>query len=142
MPSTEALFFHWKRTCWILHMWAQSNKNTMVLKPITDYRWSLENDLLHITWDTKENMQIVRERVSSLLKGCKCITGCKNMTCGCRKKGTKCTEGCQCVNCQNQVTAVEEREDLVYVALEETLTSTSRNSDEEDDFAECVCCCI
>ena len=86
MPSTEALFFHWKRTCWILHMWAQSNKNTMVLKPITDYGWSLENDLLHITWDTQENMQIVRERFSLLLKGCKCITGCKNMTCGCRKK--------------------------------------------------------
>ena len=33
---------------------------------------------------------------------------------------------------------MEEREDLVYVALEETLTSTSRNSDEEDDFAEYV----
>ena len=33
------------------------------------------------------------------------------------EKGTKCTEGCQCVNCQNQVTAVEEREDLVYVAV-------------------------
>ena len=33
------------------------------------------------------------------------------------EKGTKCTEGCQCVNCQNQVTAVKEREDLVYVAV-------------------------
>ena len=139
IPSTEALFFHWKRTCWILRMWAQSNKNTMVLKPITDYGWSLQNDLLHITWDTNENMQMVRERVSLLLKGCKCITGCKNMICGCRKRGTKCTEGCQCVNCKNQVTAVEEREDLVYVALEETLlTGINRNSDEEDDFAEYV----
>ena len=27
------------------------------------------------------------------------------------------TEGCQCVNCQNQVTAVKEREDLVYVTV-------------------------
>ena len=61
------------------------------------------------------------------------------MICGCRKRGTKYTEGCQCVNCKNQVTAVEEREDLVYVALEETLlTGTNRNSDEEDDFAEYV----
>ena len=120
-------------------MWAQSNKNTVVLKHITDYGWSLHNDLLHITWDTDENMQMVRERVSLLLKGCKCITGCKNMICGCRKRGTKCTEGYQCVNCKNQVTAVEEREDLDYVALEETLlTGTNRNSDEEDDFAEYV----
>ena len=33
------------------------------------------------------------------------------------EKGIKCTEAYQCVNCQNQVTAVEEREDLVYVAV-------------------------
>ena len=42
-------------------MWAQSNKNTMVLKPITDYGCSLENDSLHITWGTEENMQMVCE---------------------------------------------------------------------------------
>ena len=56
-----------------------------------------------------------------------------------------CTEGCQCVNSQNQVTTVEEREDMVHVALEETiLTSTNnRDSDEEDEFAEYVfACCI
>ena len=74
------------------------------------------HDLLHITWNTGKNMQMVCGRFSLLLKGCKCITGCKNMICGC-KKGIKCTEGCQCVNCQKQVTAVEEREDLVYVAV-------------------------
>ena len=33
------------------------------------------------------------------------------------EKGTNCAEGCQCVNCKNQVTAVEEREVLVYVAV-------------------------
>ena len=40
----------------------------MTLKPITDYGWSLKNDLLQITWDTEDNMTKVREKVSALLK--------------------------------------------------------------------------
>lgn len=31
IPSTEALFYHWKRTCWILHMWGQADENDMTL---------------------------------------------------------------------------------------------------------------
>ena len=38
-------------------------------------------DTLHLTWDTEQNMQNVRERVGILLKGCKCMTGCKNRVC-------------------------------------------------------------
>ena len=141
MPSTEALYFHWKRSCWVLNMWAQSDRNIMVLEPITDYGWSLENDKLRVTWDTEENMQTVRERVGVLLKGCKCITGCKNRVCGCRKKDTNCTEGCLCINCENQALPSQDREDLADVALEEAVHSNIHvNLDEEDadEFAEFV----
>ena len=59
MPFTDALYLHWKRSCWVLHMWAQSDKNTMVLEPITDYGWILDNDQLKVTWDKEENMQAI-----------------------------------------------------------------------------------
>ena len=56
----------------------------------------------HVVWDKEENMQLVRERVNLLLRGCKCVTGCKNRVCGCKRKNSKCTEGCQCINCENE----------------------------------------
>ena len=47
------------------------------------------------------NMSAVRERVHSLLRGCKCSEGCVNKRCGCRSKGKLCSIGCQCLNCVN-----------------------------------------
>ena len=134
IPSTDALYYHWKRSCWVLNMWAQSDRNTMVLEPITDYGWHLDNDTLHLTWDTEEN---VRERVSTLLKGCKCMTGCKNRICGCRKNGRNCSEGCQCTNCENHALPSQDRQDLADVALEETVHN-SMELEEEEEFAEFV----
>ena len=139
MPSTEALCFHWKRASWVLHMWAQSDRNHMVLEPITEYGWSLEDGQLKVTWDTEENMRTVRERLNVLLKGCKCITGCKNRICGCRKKGTFCSEGCQCTNCENHGLPTQDREDLADIALEEVVQSnTTSEEDDENEFAEFV----
>ena len=60
-------------------------------------------------------MKTVRERVSLLLRGCKCVTGCKNKVCGCKNKDTTCTEGCQCTNCENQVSPREERDELAVI---------------------------
>ena len=81
-------------------------------------------------------MQRVRERVSVLLRGCKCATGCVTRACGCRKKDTKCTEGCQCTNCQNQgEEIIEEKDDEVAIlALEEE----QGGLEEDDDFAQFV----
>ena len=31
IPSTDALWRHWKRSCWIINMWRQADKNNMVL---------------------------------------------------------------------------------------------------------------
>ena len=86
-------------------------------------------------------MQTVRERVCLLLKGCKCVTGCKNRVCGCKKKQSKCTEGCQCINCENQDSQEGESDELASIALEEELHSSGNvhlNEDEEDEFAEFV----
>ena len=64
IPSTEALYFHWKRTCWILNMWGQADKNNMHLEPIDQYGWTLEDNTLSVVWDTPENMQVLRDRLN------------------------------------------------------------------------------
>ena len=139
LPTTEALLLHWKRSCWVLDMWAQANKNTMVLEPITDYGWNLTQNKLEVTWDTEENMTKVRQRVSYLLRGCKCITGCKNRVCGCRKKGIKCSEGCQCTNCENIASPSHDREELAHITLEEAaVTTQAMDKEGEEEFAEFV----
>ena len=67
IPSDQALYFHWKRACWVIHMWSQAESHNMVLEPITEYGWSVHNDQLRVVWDTDENMAAVRDRVNVLL---------------------------------------------------------------------------
>ena len=52
--------------------------NTMILK---EYGWGVEDNRLSIIWDSHENVKMIRERVSVLLKGCKCVTGCATGRC-------------------------------------------------------------
>ena len=47
----------------------------MVLKPIMDNGWKMEENRLKIVWDSDDNVHEIRERLS-LLRGCKCVTGC------------------------------------------------------------------
>ena len=69
----------------------------------------------------------------------KCVTGCKNKVCGCKKKDTTCTEGCQCTYCENQVSPREERDELAVIALEEEVHSSGHmDLEERDEFAEFV----
>ena len=49
-------------------MWSQAAQNTMVLQPVTDFGWNLQNGTLSIVWDTQENMDLVQKKVASLLK--------------------------------------------------------------------------
>ena len=97
IPSNEALYYHWKRSCWVLHMFRQADKNSMVLQPITEYGWTISDNKLTVVWDTPRNMQAIRDRVNLLLKGCKCVTCCTTKRCGCKRKNTHCSEGCQLV---------------------------------------------
>ena len=131
--SNESLCFHWKRSCWILQMWRQSDKNTMVLQPITDYGWALNDSKLTVIWDTPTNMQAIRDRVNILLRGCKCATGCSTGRCSCRRNGQQCSEGCQCINCSNvTVAAADSNSELTEIALEEVTVTEEAQQDTED----------
>ena len=100
-PSTEALRRHWKRSCWVIDMWRQADRNTMQVADITSCGWNVIDGILSIDWDSNENQATVNERVLLLTKGCKCKTGCTTGRCGCQKKGQSCSEGCACLHCSN-----------------------------------------
>ena len=131
LPSTEALFLHWQRSCWVIHMWEQADRNTMTLEPITHHGWNITDEKLTVVWDTPQNIQAVRDRVKLLLRGCKCVTGCTTGRCGCKKMNQHCSKGCECKNCAN-ITTVENETDIADIALEEEYR-TSENIDSDTD---------
>ena len=136
VPSNEALLLHWKRACWVIDMWSQADQNTMKLQPITNYGWTVNENMLSVSWDSESNMKAVRERVSVLFKGCKCATGCKTKRCGCRKGGNTCSVGCDCKNCKNQ----EETElhvddsDITEIALDEEIQGEGELEGDDIDY--------
>lgn len=106
---------------------------------MNEYGWTLSDNKLAVVWDTPENVQAIHDRVNLLLKGCKCVTGCKTMRCSCKRKHTHCSEGCQCVNCLNVPRAVGKEEfDLNEIAHEEEVmadvTQLEVNTDELVDW--------
>ena len=46
VPSVDALWRHWKRSCWIAHMWKQADHNDMQLLPIMSYGWKKFSPLI------------------------------------------------------------------------------------------------
>ena len=122
-------------------MWSQADKNNMVIEPIDQYGWTLDGNKLNILWDTPENMQSVRDRISVLLKGCKCITGCESKRCSCKKRDAHCSEGCQCINCRNtvhvpvphDVSIPEDENELASIALEEHIFSEGHQHNDDTD---------
>ena len=81
IPSIDALFLHWQRTCWISQMWLQADQTNIILEPMTDYGWSIIDNNLRVVWDSDKNRQAVRNRIENLLKGCKCKTGYISLRC-------------------------------------------------------------
>ena len=110
IPSMTALEYHWRRSCWIIHMWQQAECRNMVLAPLNGNGWTQKDDenKLCIDWDSEDNMSRVKERVRLLMKGCGCKTGCKTGRCGCRKNGNTCGPGCRCTDCENVCIGEEE----------------------------------
>ena len=104
LPSDDSLYLHWQRTCWVCHMWHQADQNYMILEPLANHGWEVQNEKLTIVWDSRLNIEAIRKRVSHLLSGCKCITGCSTRRCSCLRKQAQCGEGCQCRNCNNLCT--------------------------------------
>ncbi len=66
IPSTDALWRYWKRSCWVLHMWSQANQNEMHVKPLQEYGWRLTEGNLAIEWDSTDNIQAIHKRVQQL----------------------------------------------------------------------------
>ena len=113
-------------------MWLQADQKEMTLEPMENFGWSISDGDISIVWDSEVNKQTVRNRVNSLMKGCKCSTGCSSGRCGCKRRGVTCSVGCQCVNCTNtQASSQSQDEDVQVVALEEDLSS-GRLTDPED----------
>ena len=138
IPSDDALLLHWKRSCWVMHMWRQSDQRTMTLEPIEEYGWGLKDEELTIVWDTANNIRSVRDRVYSLLKGCKCSTGCATGRCGCKRKGANCSVGCQCLNCVNVKTTVQRNDEVTMITIQEEVSSGSYTGREGDDILDWV----
>ncbi len=131
IPSDEALRLHWTRTCWVVNMWSQANQHTMLLEPITEHGWTVQDNQLQVIWDSQRNMAAIRERVNTLLKGCKCATGCMTRRCSCQKSNKKCSVGCDCTNCCNidKEGVPITNNDIGAIAIDEEM-STTRERDE------------
>ena len=127
LPSVEALWRHWKRSCWVLDMWDQADQNPIEVKDISSYGWIVQDDAIGIDWDSAENMAKIEQRVWLLTKGCKCKTGCKRLNCGCKKRGNHCSEGCTCQHCSNMPPPVSTE------SLDDLETEEAYESDESDD---------
>ena len=108
----------------------------MILQPITQYGWQVNNDLLTFDWDSDENMKAVTQWVEALLKGCRCKTGCRPQWCGCKAKGKQCSEECECTNCSDVHTtpghAQHNTDTLMEVTIEETVADNNQDQEVED----------
>ncbi len=139
IPSTEALYLHWQRSCWVLQMWRQANQNNLSLTPISSYGWTVTEGQLSIVWDTTGNIQAIHDRVATLLKGCKCATGCSTGRCGCRKNNRECSVGCQCTNCLNMAATVTDKSpELAEIALEEQVREDEDSDKDTHELMEWV----
>ena len=104
-------------------MWSQADHNEITLQPMDEYGWKITNSVLTIDWDSEQNMEAVRQRVSHVLSGCKCrVSSCDNR-CSCRRKNKSCSEGCECINCTNieKPTPSADSSELNDLAIEEII---------------------
>lgn len=72
-------------------------------------RWSslglckdMDGHRVMVNYRLTEKMKRVRDRVSLLLKGCHCKSGCKTRGDVAAERTINCGPGCCCTNCQNQ----------------------------------------
>lgn len=137
LPGVDALYRHWKRSCWVINMWRQADVNQMQLQPLSNNGWKIMDNTLTVDWESDENVAAINARVSSLLKGCKCKSGCGNMRCGCRKNGRECSVGCECINCTNIPSHTEDIQgsdnSLADIAVEEEYFTNCNQSEELTD---------
>ena len=152
IPPDDALLRHWQRSCWVVAVWKQATQNQITYPPLQGNGWKLDNNCLHIEWDSDDNISKVRMRVALLKKGCGCKTGCQTGRCKCKKNNNPCGPGCKCVGCCNMPKGVSpgqanveqednvdscESEDDLIEEVDDVIndvfgTSTKSDSDGED----------
>ena len=102
-PSLEALKLHWLRSIWVVNYWGQACEHEIIPLPTEAFGWTIEGGKIGIEWDSQENLEMIRNSVSFLLKGCGCKTGCTTARCKCIKSRKPCGPGCSCgTKCINQ----------------------------------------
>lgn len=106
----------------------------MELQPLEHFRWKIVGDSLTMVWDSEENIDAVQLRVSTLLRGFKCRTGCGTSRCGCRQKGKQCSEGCECINCSKTVTYESAEDDSLLPLTVEDVLQVETLDEQVDDM--------
>ena len=88
---------------------------------LTEFGWTIDENNLTLDWDSQENVDAVKQRVASLIRGCKCRTGC-GISRGCKKNAEVCSMGCKCINCLNTATPEPATNtSLLHLSLEEEI---------------------
>lgn len=97
IPSDAALETRWKWYCLVADTWIQADKPTIVMKPLQEHGWTVSNSELKIDWDSGENIEGIRHRVSLIKKLCTCKAECRTRHYG--SVNAKYGPGCSCLNC-------------------------------------------
>ena len=123
IPSSDALFRHWRRSCWVSSVWRQAASNHIVYPQLEDFGWRKpDSNTLVIDWDSEANLSKIKEQVALIRKGCSCKTGCSSARCKCKKCNSHCGPGCKCTGCTNLPV------EALATAQEETSNSESEAS--------------
>ena len=106
LPSHDSLMLHWKRCCYVLQIWKQSDLSFMKYPDTTQWGWSFVEKDLVFRWDSDANFRKVEKYRKLWTSGCKCRSvtkPCNNRTCGCRKSQKPCGPACACADtCHNK----------------------------------------
>lgn len=133
-PTLTALERHWKRSCWIKHMWENSSKPDQYngLAPPESQGWMKDSvGKYTVDWEAEEVLQRIQATLDFLNKGCSCKTGCKTRRCSCRKNERSCGAGCECRECTNKQTPLTLPDDKDE--YEEEVESEEYDSETDDE---------
>ena len=122
----------------MIEMWKQADTCTIKLAPLTCWGWQLNDNSLSVEWDSRENIKAVNDRVSTLLEGCKCATGCTTRRCKCRKQGKECSVGCDCTNCSNTTQHQNPVNDIRDVIVDEEMDGDAYIHSEVSDIVDWI----
>ena len=115
VPSYDALWRHWLRTCWISQMWGNSPQHdAMEGLPLPEHSgWKVDNDGDEFDWESDEVQQRVKLTIDFLTRGCSCKKRqChKKSGCGCVRNSKYCGPGCECQSCLNVPTSDHQSDD-------------------------------